>query len=264
MPHRYQPWIEQIKHLCGAANQRHIDVVVDQAACDLPILPALDVIEPHIPWFSLFSGTPEEALLDHAPILMRISLDDWRHTHWLEQVIEHFGASPCLLLLISPMPFNAFARRLQAMSQLEWGGQSGLLRFYDPRVLPQLLANVLNDEQREKLLQLALFFSWLDRDQCPIWQPGTYRLDQVPVTTPLPIALNDAQFDQLGCISDAHQLMRIARAKLPALSQEQCFARCYQIAMKAAMESYFGDLKVYAELELVKIFSRNKGCGHGE
>ena len=72
------------------------------------------------------------------------------------------------MLLISPMPFDVLAKSLQGLSQLEWGGQSGLLRFYDPRVMPEVLASVLSPEQKEQFLRVTLFWSWLNRDQQPV------------------------------------------------------------------------------------------------
>lgn len=243
-------WLEQIQRLCGNAGVGHVDVLVDQAGWDQPLLPGLLLLEPGMSWCSLFSGTPEEALLTQAPLLMRISLDDWRHTAWLEQLVEAAGHLSRLMLLISPMPFDALAKTLQGLSQLEWGGQSGLLRFYDPRVLPEMLASVLSPEQQERFLRVALFWSWLDRDQKPVWQPGTYRSHQLFAQTHSPISLEDDQFDRLGCISDAQGLLVMAKAMFAELTNEQCFARCYCLVLKASGENYFGDLKVYAQLNL--------------
>ena len=248
MQEHYTCWIEQIENLCGSANVGHVDVVVDQAAWDVSLLPALRLMEPGMRWFSLFSATPEEALLTQAPILMRINLDDWRHKAWLEELIEQVGHLPRLMLLISPMPFDVLAKSLQGLSQLEWGGQSGLLRFYDPRVMPEVLASVLSPEQKEQFLRVTLFWSWLNRDQQPVWQPGTYRSNQPLAETFPPINLADAQFDRLGSISDAQNLFEVARARFSELSHEQCFACCYRVVLQASQENYFGDLKLYAEL----------------
>lgn len=248
MQEHYTRWVEQIESLCGSANVRHVDVVVDQAAWDVSLLPALRLMEPGMRWFSLFSATPEEALLTQAPILMRINLDDWRHKAWLEELIEQVGHLPRLMLLISPMPFDVLAKSLQGLSQLEWGGQSGLLRFYDPRVMPEVLASVLSPEQKEQFLRVTLFWSWLNRDQQPVWQPGTYRSNQPLAETFPPINLADAQFDRLGSISDAQNLFEVARARFSELSREQCFACCYRVVLQASQENYFGDLKLYAEL----------------
>ncbi|GKQ43968.1 DUF4123 domain-containing protein [Pseudomonas syringae] len=250
MQEHYTLWIEQIESLCGSANVGHVDVMVDQAGWDISILPALHLMEPGLSWFSLFSATPEEALLTQAPILMRINLDDWRHKAWLEELVEQAGHLSRLMLLISPMPFDVLAKSLQGLSQLEWGGQSGLLRFYDPRVMPEVLASVLSPEQKEQFLRVTLFWSWLDRDQRPVWQPGTYRSNQTLAETFPLVSLADAQFDRLGSISDAQSLLEVARSTFSELSNEQCFAWCYRMVLKASQEKYFGDLKLYAALHL--------------
>ncbi|MDY7534311.1 DUF4123 domain-containing protein [Pseudomonas sp. Bout1] len=253
MQEHYTHWIKQIESLCDSANVKHVDVLVDQAAWDISILPTLRLMEPGLSWVSLFSATPEEALLTQAPILMRINLADWRHRAWLEELVGEVGHLPRLMLLISPMPFDVLAKSLQALSQLEWGGQSGLLRFYDPRVMPELLASVLSPEQKEQFQRVTLFWSWLDRDQQPVWQPGTYRSNQTLAETLPAINFDDAQFDRLGSISDAQSLLDVARAKFPDLSHEQCFVCCYRAVLQASQENYFGDLKVYATLHLSSV-----------
>jgi hypothetical protein len=247
MNHSSSVWLEQIADMAAAAGLSHIDVLVDQANCDLAILPGLNLMEPVIPWFSLFSGLPEEALLEQAPLLIRISLDEWRHKSWLDELVEHLAPQSRLLVLLSPLPFDALAGALQGLSQLEWGGQSGLLRFYDPRVLPHLLNRVLDPEQQEQFLRVALFWSWLDRDGSPAWQRGSYRSSSPLLEPPPSIALTDEQYFRLGSLSDAQQLLGLASEWMPNSTQEQRFEACYRLVLKAEQEGYFGDLEVYAE-----------------
>ncbi|HEF4762079.1 TPA: DUF4123 domain-containing protein [Pseudomonas putida] len=243
----YEQWLDQLEGLSRAANLNHVDLIVDQAGSDISLLPGLGAITPAISWFSFFNATPEETLMPQAPILMRINLDDWRHKAWLEEIIEHMGHMPRLVLLISPIPFDVLSKTLQGLSQLEWGGQSGLLRFYDPRVLPELLASVLDPEQKKRFLEQALFWSWLDRDQRIVWQPGTYGSNQVFEEAISPVVLTDSQFDRLGCISDAQDLLGIAAKTFSKLTNEECFARCCQVVLQANSENYFGDMEAYAE-----------------
>ena len=97
-------WLEQIETLCAGANQRHVDVIVDQAGWSMSVLPAVTRMKPAMPWFSLFTDTPEEALLDDAPILMRFALDDWAQKMWLEELLTEVAPLSRLILLISPLP----------------------------------------------------------------------------------------------------------------------------------------------------------------
>lgn len=243
-------WLDQITQLAVDSNLNHIDALVDQAGCELPILTALPSLQPAMPWFSLFTGLPEESLLEQAPLLMRINLSEWRHKHWLGELVEHLAPQSRLVLLLSPLPFDVLAKHLQGLSQAEWGGQNGLLRYYDPRILPYLLKDVLGPEQNPPFLRVALFWSWLDLDQQPVWLPGTYQ-SGVPLSqSPPPIALSDAQYFRLGSISDAHQLQGVAAEQLPGSTREQRLAACYRLVLRATEENYFGDLENYARRNL--------------
>ena len=117
----FDVWLEQITDMVAAAGLNHVDVLIDQANCDLAILPGLALMEPAMPWFSLFSGLPEEALLEQAPLLIRISLDEWRHKSWLGELVEHLAPQSRLLVLLSPLPFESLAKTFQGLSQLEAG-----------------------------------------------------------------------------------------------------------------------------------------------
>lgn len=239
-------WIQTLGDLGASAGVRHVDLLFDQVGADVSILPALRVIHPRLEWFSLFSGTPEETLLTHAPILMRLHLDEWRHKAWLEEMLEHFHAQPRLMLLLSPMPFPALAKALQALSQLEWGGLTGILRFHDPRLLPELLARVLDEPQRQRFLQTALYWSWRNLDQQLAWQPGTYLTGQPEDENPTALVFTDEQYDRLGNVSAAHRLLDIPKSNFPDWPNEQCFALCYEWVMDAGRDNYFGDLRAYA------------------
>lgn len=246
-------WIQKLDDLGASTGVRHVDLLFDQVGADVSILPALRVIHPRLEWFSLFSGMPEETLINQAPILMRLHLDEWRHKAWLEEMLMHFHGQPRLVLLLSPMPFPVLAKALQALSQLQWGGLSGILRFHDPRLINELLASVLDASQRQRFLQTALCWSWRNLDQQVVWLPGTWVANQPEDNTSQPLALTDAQYDRLGSISDALQLINIPKSNLPDLSNEQCFALCYQWVLEAGEEHYFGDLHEYAQSRLASI-----------
>jgi hypothetical protein len=113
-------------------------------------------------------------------------------------------------------------------------------------VFPQLFASVLDPEQKQRFLSLALFWSWLDRDQRIAWQPGTFGSVLELEEATAPVVLTDTQFDRLGWISDAQKLMRIAVKAFSHLSSEECFVRCYEVVLQASSENYFGDLNSYA------------------
>ena len=108
---------------------QHVDLLLDQTAWHNYALPGLRQINPPVPWFSLFSGTPEENMLDHAPLLMRLDFGHWQHEAWLEELITHCATDARLLVLVSALDFEALAHALRALLQFNWGGCPGLLRY---------------------------------------------------------------------------------------------------------------------------------------
>lgn len=247
-----QQWTEQIESLCARTGVAHIDVLVDHAGWGHSVLPAMGVIQPFVSWYSLFTDTPEQHLLEQAPILMRLHLEHSSHRAWLQELLLRLGDTPRMLLLISPLPFAALAARLRGLSRLEWGGRKGLLRYFDSRIFPSLLATVLDQEQKERFLAAGLFWGWVDRDHHLVWRHGTCSPSApMEVATP-PIVLSDSQFDLLGSIGDAQQLLTVAARRLPGLTAEQCFTRCHEWVLQAGRENYFGCLTLYLEKQLAE------------
>jgi len=256
-------WMEQIETLCAGADQRHVDVIVDQAGWSMSVLPALNRMKPPMPWYSLFTHTPEEALLDDAPILMRFALDDWAQKMWLEELLNEVAPLSRLILLISPLPFETLSVRLRGLSQLEWGGQTGTLRYFDPRVLRTLLESVLSEAQRDRFLRVARFWGWLDRDRKPAWREGAYEGDSASSAETLPIELTDGQYDSLGCIGDAHSCTKLFARDFPGISGEESFACSYRLACNASNDGYFGGLVNYYATHGAELYQR-KGVDEGE
>lgn len=116
-------WQEQIEQVCASVGIQQVDLLLDQSAWNNCAVPALKMLRPEVPWFSLFSGTPEENLLDQAPLLMRLDLAHWQHKAWLEELMTHCAADARLVVVISPLPFEALSHALQALSQMQWVGR---------------------------------------------------------------------------------------------------------------------------------------------
>ncbi|MGY2184479.1 DUF4123 domain-containing protein, partial [Pseudomonas agarici] len=100
---------------------QQVNVLLDQADWNNCAIPALKMLRPQVPWFSLFSGTPEENLLGQAPLLMRLNLTHWQHKAWLEELLTQCATEARLLVVISPLPFDTLSQALQALSQVKWG-----------------------------------------------------------------------------------------------------------------------------------------------
>lgn len=233
-------WLKQATALCTAAGQDYIDVLVDQAGTDQPLQQALNQINPPLRWFALFEGTPEAATEEYSPLVMRLHFSVASHQRWLEQLVQHFSATPRLTFLISPLAFDLLTTHLQALSQVQWEEQTGLLRYYDNRVFPSLLEHVLTAEQQTVFTDIALFWSWRDRDGEAVWKTGTWTPYRQLADAPEMSRISDAQVEVMGCISDAEMLMK-GQLALPLL-QEAHFTDCMAIAMRASKAGYIGDL----------------------
>lgn len=233
-------WLKQAQLLCTAAGQDYIDVLVDQAGTEQPLQNALRQIFPEVRWFALFDGTPEAGTEEYSPLVMRLHFPACSHQRWLEQLAQHFSGTPRLTLLISPLVFDLLIHHLQALSQVYWDEQSGLLRYYDNRIFPQLFAHILTQEQQASFTDIALFWGWRDRDGEPAWKTGTYSPERLLADEPEMNCINDAQVEMMGCVSDAEALMK----ELPAtvISREAHFAHCMAIAIQASQTGYIGHL----------------------
>lgn len=238
-------WLKQASALCTAAGQDYIDVLIDQAGSAQPLQQALNQITPPLRWFTLFEGTPEAATAEYSPLIMRLHWSAGSHQRWLEQLVEHFTGSPRLTLLLSPLAFDLQSSHLQALSQVHWEEQTGLLRYYDNRVFSSLLEHVLTPEQQATFTDIALFWSWRDRDGELVWKTGTWHPERQLDDAPAMNRINDAQVELMGCISDAEALMK-ERATTSG-SREADFANSFAIALKASREGYVGDLMDYKE-----------------
>jgi hypothetical protein len=238
-------WLKQANALCTAAGQDYLDVLVDQAGTAQPLQQALNQINPPLRWFELFANTPEAATPEYSPLVMRLHFSISSHQRWLEQLVEHFSTTPRLTLLISPLAFDLLSSHLQALSQVHWEEQTGLLRYYDNRVFPSLLEHVLTPEQQAALTDIALFWSWRDRDDEVVWKTGTWNPGRQLADAPEMHRMSDAQVELMGCISDAEALM--LKTSEPCFSKEAKYARCLQIAMLASQAGYLGDLLAFTE-----------------
>ncbi|MGV3345835.1 DUF4123 domain-containing protein [Enterobacteriaceae bacterium LUAb1] len=248
MKHPQHPlWMQHAQSLCTTAGLDYIDVLADQAGTDQPLQNALRQLSPKTLWFELFEGTPEGGTLEYSPIVMRLHFAVTSHRMWLEQLLEYFADTPRLTLLISPLAFDVLCRHLQALSQVQWEEQTGLLRYYDNRVFPSLLTHVLTAEQQAAFTDIALFWSWRDRDGEMVWKTGTFSPARALTDKPQMGEINDAQVELMGCISDAEALMA-RQLSLQTGGKESHFEHCLAVALQASQQGYLGDLSAYAEI----------------
>lgn len=226
-------WLALLEASCAEVSTTCLDIIINQAGSDAPLLPSVLSVEPPLLWYSLFTGLPEEGHEELAPLLVRVDLARPLQRHWLVGLLHHLNVSSQLLALASPWPFQTLAEHLGRCMEARNGGHLGLLRYYDPRLFPLLFSHGLQPEQQQPWLRPALFWSWLDRDGTPQRLQGTADV-HASVEAFNPIELSDSQLQTLSCASDATLAIRKLSVALPTgWGAEQLFQACYAAMIEA-------------------------------
>jgi hypothetical protein len=226
-------WIELLEVSCAQVPITCLDIIIDQAGSDSPLLPSVLSIEPALPCYSLLTGLPEAGADELAPLLVRVDLGQPLQRQWLVGLMQALGGRSQLLVLASLWPFQALAQHLSRCLEARHGGYLGLLRYYDPRLFPLLFSHVLEPEQQQPLLRPAVFWSWLDRDGLPRRLSGVADTHEVPDDITV-LELSDSQLETLSCASDATVAMVSLAEALPSdWSAEQHFDACYAAMLDA-------------------------------
>ena len=226
-------WLSLLEAACANVSTTCLDIIIDQAGSDVPLLPSVLSVQPSLPWYSLFTGLPEAGADDLAPLLVRVDLAQPLQRHWLIGLMHELDGRAQLLALASLWPFQALAEHLGRCLEARNGGCLGLLRYYDPRLFPLLFSHVLQPDQQQLLLRPAVFWSWLDRDGVPQRLLGAIDTPESPDTFSV-IELSDSQVDTLDCASDATLAMKSLRHALPSgWGAEQHFQACYAAMLEA-------------------------------
>ncbi|AWY44247.1 DUF4123 domain-containing protein [Pseudomonas putida] len=232
-------WIELLEASCAQSTNSCLDIIIDQTGSEMPLLGSVLSVEPALPWHSLFSDLPEAGAEDLAPLLVRVDLSIPLQRQWLIGLMQALNRDSRLLVLASNWPFPALAEYLGRCLEACNGGQSGLLRYYDPRLFPLMFSHVLEPQQQRLLLRPAVFWSWLDRDGRPQRLVGTCDEPVWPEER-RPIVLSDSQLETFRCVSDATGAMKkLGKAIPPQLSAEQRFQTCFAAMLEATEDGLF-------------------------
>ncbi|WP_110973017.1 DUF4123 domain-containing protein [Pseudomonas huaxiensis] len=228
-----EQWLDLLEAGCAQVASTHLDLLIDQANCQAPLLAGIQQFEPAMPWRMLFDALPESGAAHLGPLLVRIDLHQPLQRLWLEELIHELGDQSRLLALVSRWPFERLGTYLSQCLEVLNGGRGGVLRYYDPRLFPLLFSHVLDPDQQRQLLCPAVFWSWLDLDGQPRHQTGTaapaegfYHFQT--------IELSDRQLDRLCCASDTWVALSELAAGLPTQwGAEQRFQACYAAMLEA-------------------------------
>jgi hypothetical protein len=231
-------WIDLLEAACAEVPTQYLDLIIDQAAGDRPLIPVVKAVHPPLPWRSLYTGLPEESAEELAPLLVRVDLRHSIQRSWLHGLLNEAAGKPQVLALASTWSFDALASYLGRCLEACNGGRLGLLRYYDPRLWLLLIRDVLEPEQRRQLLRPAVFWSWPDHDGMPQRLLGLGEPEESAAEFEL-IELSDGQVDTLMCASDATR----ALAKLDAAAKVGCTAeQHFQLGYAAMREASAANL----------------------
>ncbi len=232
-------WIEEVAMTCRTSGSGYLDVIIDQSGLDFSVIPALNALS--VEWQSLYHGLPEAFLVEDAPLIARISLDNVQQMTWLQDISQRVAVQAPLLLLCSTWPFSVLAAWLTACVDALHEGRGGILRFYDTRIFPLLFTHILSEEQQTLLLRPALFWAWQDMDGNGRAIKG---IDMPPVRDEKKhkINLSDSQVEHLMCVCDV--MVLLTHCEPPAgtyISRQALFMDCFQGMVEATRQGIILD-----------------------
>jgi len=239
-----EQWLEQAEFLSLNASLDYIDLIINLAGKDRTGSDIFSHMTPEIRYASLFEGMPEEGLKDEGAFVARFYWSEWQHKMFLADLMRYWSSSR-LMLVISPLVFDEMKAQLLAASQFTWGNQTGIFRFYDSRIFPELFSHVLSEEQQALFTRIAFYWGWLDRDECQTWKQGSMGPGSTVIPESTKLTLTDRQIETIGCISDADVLARSLFRE--DMSREVIFRNCFEAALAASREEFWGELAEYVQ-----------------
>lgn len=201
-------WLTLLSEQATEAGLQQVDLLVDASNLQYPLLSRIDEAEQPPEIAMLLQGTPEEAIAADGPILLRIRAEQLKQRSWLDELLASKNAHQHLLALLSPWPFAQLASHLSHCTQAEWndGRGSGLLRFYDPRML--VPTSEALDPHQAWFYAPIITWHWQDRDRMPRSLAGNL-MRPAEVPSPLPtLRLTRAQVAGLLAWSAAENYRR--------------------------------------------------------
>jgi hypothetical protein len=229
-------WLDMLQNDCTHTPGLHLHFIVDQCGSGLQLLPGIVSVFSSKVVHSLFTGLPEAHLTDLAPLLVQVDFSESLQRQWFAHLLEVIDPSVRVLALHSLWPFADLANYLGRCLNASNGGVSHLFRFYDPRLFPLLVGQVLDTAQRQQLLRPVMSWNWLDRDGVSQRLTGLAESPELAQSVS-PFELTDAQMETFGCVCDATSAVRNLYAQLPAdWGPERRFQECYAAMLQATQE----------------------------
>lgn len=248
----HQEWIAKLERNTRSQGLRDVYLIADQGVLSNPLLDGLLRLSPPVEWYSLFKGQPEELLLEMAPLMMRLELACWQHRQWLLDLMTAFEQKPGLLIFVSPLECSSLASIMRNLADGAWEARSGLVRFYDTRIFPVLVNNILTEEQKAWLIDSVYLWSYRDRDGKVCWLEGKCELEFSVLPEDIKINFTDEQMMKLDVAIDAQLLTPSVKFSTLFSSQEEKFNTLWELGWQAHQENFIGNLIDWYEMQLGK------------
>lgn len=206
MPSTPQQWLRHLHTQAEASGLAHLDLLVNCALFDYPLLQRLDELEPSPRYRLLLQDSPERAFADQGPVLVRVLLDDGVQQAWLASFLQACHRQSRVLIPLSRWPFDALGERLGRCTQVAWdqGRKSGVLRYYDTRLF-RLLCDLLDPDPLGMLHEGVISWQWIDRDGRACQRAGFDIPQGEAREVPPMLRLSHEQVAALGALSDTQQ-----------------------------------------------------------
>ncbi len=215
-----------------------------------------------VPYLSLFDGTPEESLLEIAPLLIPVGgLDaDVRHRvfDWAEKLAY---AAPCLTWFetdATPRDVAKHLRQFHVVGLTE--GQAMLMRWYDTRILPVWLA-CLTPEQAQAFAARTSHWACVDRfgevSVLAVELPAASFPSATQFGEPS-IKLTDTQYGMLVDATELDVLIKHLRQIIPDETQRvpsRVLTEFVSKHQQAAMAAGFDDIDRQAQYVLLALYT---------
>lgn len=218
-------------------DAKQLYMIIDQIGLDFSIIPALNVLS--IQWCSLWQGLPEESAENEAPLLIKIDINNLQQRQWIEGVCQEAAPKHAVIAFCSMWTMATLINWFQGCIDAAHESQSGLLRFYDPRLFLLLTDDILNKQQAQQLNRPALFWSWMDRDRKENYSVGNGKPLLSGEKTVL-IDLTDKQFESIMCVCDVNMTSAYMLYSNPNnMSNEDVFSHFYRGMREASDKGVF-------------------------
>jgi hypothetical protein len=217
-------------------------------------------------YHSLFDGTPEESLLEIAPLLVPVNgLDAEACSRVFTWAQKLSYAAPCLSWIETDAPPAAMAEHLRRFHVVGLSeGQSLLMRWYDTRILPVWLA-CMTAVQSQAFTAHVSSWAYVDRlgevslaaiERSPAYFPPAPAYGEPLVT------LTDAQYGMLidateldVLLKHLRQIIRDELKRVPARTLTQFVSKYQQAAISAGLD----DIDRQAQYLMVALYTSGKG-----